>query len=138
MTRRTPGKQQKTHKIYLRQRINFKQIYTGSPTRLETRSSFLGRGKRFSSFPKVQAGSGVYPRSDSVGTWYFPGGRVDGREVDHSRSSNGQAKNMWICISTPHYTFTAWTGTTHIKKDKLVCHYHRNGPRILMTQLDYW
>jgi len=30
-----------------------------------------------------------------------------GREFDHSRPSSGQAKNMWICISAPRYTFTA-------------------------------
>ena len=48
-----------------------------------------------------------------------------GREFDHSRPSSGQAKNMWICISAPHYTFTAWTGITlpllHPHKERQIC-----------------
>lgn len=126
MTRRTPGKRHKTHKIYLMQRINFKK--TGSPTRLETRSSFLGRGYRLSYFPKVQAGSGAYPRSDSVDTWYSPRGHSGGGVkliiylhlmvrlriygviplLPTIPSRRGQGKIYLIY--------------THIKKDKFVCH----------------
>jgi hypothetical protein len=37
----------------------------------------------------------------------FPGGKVAGREADHSPPTSAEVKKMWIYTSTPPYAFMA-------------------------------
>jgi hypothetical protein len=51
---------------------------------------------------RVQTDSGVHPVSYSIGIRVsYPGGKMEGREADHSPPSSADVKNAWS------YTFTA-------------------------------
>jgi hypothetical protein len=53
---------------------------------------------------RVQTGSGAHPASYKIGTGgYLHGGKLPGREADHSPPSSSEVKNA----STPPYVFMA-------------------------------
>jgi hypothetical protein len=54
----------------------------------------------------VQTGSGAHQVSDPMGNEdSFSGGKLGGREADHSTPTNAEVKNTWIYTSTSPLTF---------------------------------
>jgi len=57
---------------------------------------------------------GAHPASCTLGNGgSFPGGKLPGREADHSPPSNADVKNAWRYTSTSEYVFMAWCLIKH-------------------------
>jgi hypothetical protein len=65
-------------------------------------------GSRIFSSPRRPDRLWAHPASYTMGSGGFaPGAKRQGREADHSLSTNAEVKKMWIYTSTPSYAFMA-------------------------------
>jgi hypothetical protein len=63
-------------------------------------------GSEFSLLHVVQSGSGAHRTSYAMGTGgFFPGGKAEEGEADHSPAASAKVKKMRIYTSTPPYAF---------------------------------
>jgi hypothetical protein len=77
-------------------------------TRKYKRGSISGRGKR-SLLQSIKTGSGTHPASHQMGTGgSFHGGKVAGRESDHTTPSSVDVKNGGAMLHSPYVFLTWW------------------------------